>query len=354
MTDANARDAGAFDALVLAGIFPSHLLGLESYLLEAVSAHACAPALLVYTLAPRAVSLGRYHLYGGADQHGGISGMRRLTGGRVVGAGRGWIGLALVLPSRTALLPERDRHLRPDQLMNRYVRGLLATLRAMGINAFYPGRDAVTVERREIAMCTLECDQRGATLFEATLAVNRGMEELIRDLERFDPENQLNCAMYGPDNATKMVRELDRDVTFGEISDALLEGYAGILGGANRREPSALEMAQAQQRAGLCQDEFPLEFSPPYALASRTQSQLGVIEARIALTADGSVAQFGIFGDFIANSPAIRALQSEITGKPFQFASVSSAVMKIFAQGDNFILGAGDLSNLVKLVMRAQ
>ncbi len=354
MTGATAQGAGMFDALLLPDLAPPHLLGLESYLLEAVAARACAPALLVYALSPHTVSLGRYHLYGGADQHGGITGMRRMTGGRVVGAGPGWIGLALILPSRTALLPEWDRRLTPEQMMNRYVRGLLGALRAMGIEAFYPGRDAITVERREIAMCTVECDERGAALFEASLAVNRGMEELIRDLERFDPSSQLNCAMYGPDSATKVVREIDRDVSFGEIAAALVEGYGAVLGGANRREPTPLEIAQAEQRAASRKDEFSFEIPSADALSNRMQSQLGVVETRVTLAPDGSIARFGVFGDFIANSPAIRALERELTGKPFEFATVSSAVMKIFAQGDNFILGIGDLSNLVNLVMRAQ
>lgn len=354
MTDATPQSAGTFDALVLPAVEPWPLLGLQSYLLEAVAARACAPVLLVYGLSPRMVSLGRYHLYDGPDQQGGMTALRRMTGGRVVGAGPGWIGLALILPSRTALLPERDRGLKPEQVMNRYVRGLLSALRSMGIEAFYPGRDAVTVARREIAMCTLECDERGATLMEATLAVNRGMEELIRDLERFDPHSHLNCAMYGPDNATKMVRELDRDVTFGEIADAVVEGYSALLGGANRRALRPLEMAQAEQRGRSHREQFGSGIFSPDGLSGRIQSQLGVVETRIELAPDGAVARFGIFGDFIANSPAIRALASEMTGKRLEFASVSSAVMKIFAQGDNFILGIGDLSNLVNLVMRAQ
>ena len=93
-TGATAQGAGMFDALLPPDLAPPHLLGLESYLLEAVAARACAPALLVYALSPRTVSLGRYHLYGGADQHGGVNGVRRMTGGRVVGAGAGRGGRA--------------------------------------------------------------------------------------------------------------------------------------------------------------------------------------------------------------------------------------------------------------------
>ena len=62
----------------------------------------------------------------------------------------------------------------------------------------------------------------------------------------------------------------------------------------------------------------------------------------------------GYFGDFIANSPGVSAFQSEMVGRHFDLASVSAAVMKVFGHGDNFILGIGELSSLVKLITRAQ
>ncbi len=191
-----------------------HLLGVQAHLLEAVANGETRPILLLYTLAGRLLSIGRYHLYDGPGQQAELSASRRLTGGRVVGAGDGWLDLALILPSRDALLPPHDVILKPDQVMNRYVRGLLTGLRNLGLECFYPGRDAVTFEQREIAMCSFETDARGAMLFEAALAINRGMEEVVHELERFDPAGQLSCAMYGPDVATKVVRELDRDVSF--------------------------------------------------------------------------------------------------------------------------------------------
>src|SRR5690348_12247746 len=189
----------AFDIVILPAIEPTRVLGLQSHLLEAVAGGQCAPLLLIHASAGRGLSLGRYHLYDGPAERAGLSAARRMTGGRVVGAGEGWLSLALILGSRTALLAERDAQINSEQVMNRYARGLLAALRTLGLEAFYPGRDAVTVERRELAMCSFECDAAGATLFEAALAVNRGMEEVVHDLERFDPDGQLSCAMYGPE-----------------------------------------------------------------------------------------------------------------------------------------------------------
>jgi len=45
---------------------------------------------------------------------------------------------------------------------------------------------------------------------------------------------------------------------------------------------------------------------------------------------------------------------AELTGRRLDLASVSAGVMNVFGRGDNFILGLGELSNLVKLIVRAQ
>ena len=262
--------------------------------------------------------------------------------------------IALIHPSRTALLPDRDIKLKPDLVMNRYVRGILAGLRSLGLECFYPGRDAITFERREIALCTFETDASGAMLFEATLAVNRGMEEVVHDLERFDPDGQLSCAMYGPDAATKLVREIDRDISFAEVAHAIARGYSDLLGGGDNREISAIEIAQANRRGVALEQRGWLNVAAEGSLTSRLATQLGAIEARVNTFADGAVESLALIGDFIANSPGIIEFQSEMRGQRLGLPSVSAAVMKVFGHDDNFILGIGDLANLTNLVTRAQ
>ena len=197
------------DVILAPALAPDDLLGLELHLLDAIARRETAPVLLIYASPGRAISIGRYHLYGGPAERDGINVMRRLTGGRVVGAGQGWLGLALILPTRTALLKEDvdATETRPDYESIR-ARPADSGMRALGIDCFYPGRDAITFEQREIAMCTFETDAAGAMLFEAAIAHNRGMEELVHDLERIDPDGALSCRMYDAASATKVVREL--------------------------------------------------------------------------------------------------------------------------------------------------
>jgi lipoate-protein ligase A len=345
---------GAFDIVRVQGFDPSHLLGLQAHLMEAVAAATTRPVLIVYTIRGRTLSLGRYHLYDGPAERADLSAWRRFTGGRVIGAGEGWLGLALILPSRDALLPAHDLKLKPEQVMNRYARGLLAALRQLGLECFYPGRDAITFQRRELAMCTFETDAAGVMLFESVLAVNRGMEEVVHDLEHFDPAGQLPCAMYGPDAATKLVRELDRDISFTELADAIARGYSDLLGGGDLRDLTGLENAQAQRRGAVLEQREWLRLSSTGDLHSRIASQLGSIEAIVKASTDGAIEKIDLVGDIIANSPGLAALQAELRGAPLDLASVSAAVVKVFGHGDNFILGIGELANLVRLISRAQ
>jgi lipoate-protein ligase A len=340
------------DVILVPSLSPDDLLGLELHLLDAIGARQTAPVLLIYASPGRLVSIGRYHLYDGPAERDGINVMRRLTGGRVVGAGQGWIGLALMLPTRTALLKEDVTRLKPEQIMNRYARGILTAMRAIGIECFYPGRDAITFEHREIAMCTFETDAAGAMLFEASVAHNRGMEELVHDLERIDPDGALSCRMYDASSATKVVRELARDISFEELADAIASGYRSTLGETRRRELTAVETAQAQHRGrALAASSWLVGgTAPSFRLKNRIASQLGAIEAAVALNADRTIDALRVSGDFIANSPAIAELESELRGKPLDLPSISHAVTKTFGHNDNFFLGAGELSNLVRLI----
>ncbi len=341
------------EVILAPALDPDDVLGLELHFLDAISRRETPPVLLIYASPGRGISIGRYHLYGGPPERDGINVTRRLTGGRVVGAGQGWIGLSLILPTRTALLKEDATRLKPDQIMNRYARGILGGMRTLGVDCFYPGRDAITFEQREIAMCTFETDAAGAMLFEASIAHNRGMEELVHDLERIDSDGALSCRMYDAASATKVVRELARDISFDELAGAIATGYRSSLGETRRRELSATEIAQARHRGrALANSNWLHEprVAPSMTLRNRIASQLGAIEVAIALNADKAIEAARLSGDFIANSPAIAELERELRERSLDLPSIAKAVTKTFGHDSNFFLGAGELSNLVRLI----
>ncbi len=344
------------DAITLSRLDPSFLLGLQLHFLEAVGPRLCRPVLIIDSMAGRWVSIGRYHLYDGPEHRGGLAAYRRLTGGRIYGAGEGWLGVTLILPTRSALLHAQDSHLKPDQVINRYARGVMAALRAIGLDCFYPGRDAITTARRELAMCSFETAANGAMLFELVLAVNRGMEDFVHDLERFDPGGALACAMYDRENSTKAVREAGRDLGAAELSELIARGYGDTLGEIERRELAAAERSDSERRAealiasGWLHDRGR---DPTLDKVSRAGSQLGFVQAHLKLGAGAEIDRVVLSGDFIANSPGIRRFESELAGSQHDLPTVSAAALGTFGDGSSYILGLGELANLVKLVMKA-
>jgi lipoate-protein ligase A len=343
------------DAIRLDSTAPGELIGLQSGLMKTVAQQRARPTLVCYRMSGRALSIGRYHVYAGPSKSAGVDAYRRLTGGRIAAAGDGWFGFCLIVPYVGALLGQNDRSLRPEQIINRYSRGVLRGLRALGLDCFYPGRDAITINRRQFALCSLETDASGSLLFEVFLAVAHGFEELAADLDRFDPEGRLTCAMYDPDSATTLNREIGHSLSFTEIAETVERGCALEFGEVNRRALGAEESRSAAEMRDRVTLEWPADGRADggHELAARAAMQLGVVEVRVRLDSEGIVLGLQIAGDFIAGSGAIDCLTRELRGKPFGLDSIRAAVTRSFAGNANFILGVGDLSNLVGLIAKA-
>jgi lipoate-protein ligase A len=333
----------ALDAIFLPEIEPAVLLGLEGELLESAAAALCPTTLIVHSAPRTTLALGRYHLYSGPSETGAMSAVRRLTGGRAVGAGPGWIWIAVVARDVNALAPAEPRAIGPEQVINRQVRGLLAALRAMGIDCSYPGRDAITSKRREIAMCSFECDRKDAMLFEAALAVESGMIEFVRDLDRADDAREVTCPPFDFDSATTVARELGRAPGFDEIARAIAAAYAELAGGVNLRALSAGEHAAASHRGAELErcGWLRREPAPTFNRTARIASQLGSIQAHLEVRPAGTIARAMLSGEFIANSAGVAELERALEDRPLEPGAIESAIADTFAHGRNFILGLG-------------
>jgi lipoate-protein ligase A len=345
----------ALDAIFLPEIEPALLLGLELELVELAGAGRCPPTLIVHSAPRPALALGRYHLYAGAPDTGAMSVMRRPTGGRAAGAGPGWIWVAIATSDVSALAPGQPRAIvGPEQVINRHVRGLLAALRAMGIDCSYPGRDAITSKRREIAMCSFESDRTGAILFEAALAVERGMIELVRELDGAEDAREVTCPPYDSNSATTVARELGRAPGFDEIARAIAAGYAALAGGANLRELSEDERARAARRGAELDRSGWLRREPPASFnrTARAASQLGSMQAHLEVGPDRTIAGAMLSGEFIANSAGVEEFERALAGIPFEPGAIESAVADVFAGGQNFLLGLGTAQTSARTLSR--
>src|SRR5439155_1478387 len=121
--------------------------------------------------------------------------------------GEGFVGLSLVLPHRAALVASDPLALAPEQVMNRYVRGILEACELSGVPALYPGRDVITVQRRILALASFEVEASGALVFEAVIANGWDFSVLPGLLDRADPEGVVKAGMLTAEDTTSLARQ---------------------------------------------------------------------------------------------------------------------------------------------------
>ena len=350
-----AHSAPTLDLIVQPRIVGAVSLAADGHLL-AEAARSGRGALRVFELEGEGLSLGRYHLAPPPLPGDAVQRWRRHSGGRVFPAGEGFLGISLTLPHRSALVAADRLGLAPEQVMNRYVRGILAGLQLFGVSAFYPGRDLVTVEGRPLGMVAFEVDGAGALLFEAIIANRKDASILPRLLERTDPGGVVRAAMLGPDDVTSVQRLRGAALGVEELAECLRRGYEERL--AVTLERRALQVEEIRRLEVAAQREFGdacwLAQRTPRADLDRHGSvttQLGVLEAYFALARD-RIHEIVFAGDFLANSPAIDELERALRGRPAEASAVDAAVRAIFGRAENYLLGVGPLRTIADAVVR--
>jgi hypothetical protein len=80
---------------------------------------------------------------------------------------------------------------------------------------------------------------------------------------------------------------------------------------------------------------------------------LGVLEARVALAADGVLGHVLLAGDIIANAGAIESLEGNLKGCRADRQSIDTVISATLAAPENFILGIPDPSTITTTILRA-
>jgi lipoate-protein ligase A len=336
------------DLIVQRRLAPGGSLAADRALLDEVRAPTGARtgALRVYDLAGEVLSLGRFHLAPEDLPASGVQLWRRRSGGRAMPWGEGFVGLSLVLPHRSALVASDPLALRPEQVLNRHVRGILEACELSGVPAFYPGRDVVTVDGRLLGLVSFEVDPTGAFLFEAVVANTRDASVLPALLDRADPGGVVKAGMLTADDTTSLARALGRELGTEEVAERLCRGYERRLG--VRFEERVLPTDAPADDAGW------LAARRPRADLDRHGSvatQLGVCEAHFALDGD-RIRDLVLAGDFIANSSAIERLERELRGCAAELAAIDAVVERVFAAPESFVLGIGPRRTIAETIVR--
>jgi len=293
-----------------------------------------------------AVSLGRHHPspppVAGAD----VVVERRLTGGRVVAHGAGFLHVALVLPHRAALVGTDPRALAPEQVLNRLVRGLLGALQQLGVEPHYPGRDVVTLGRKPVADLAFTVVANGAALVDVVVSWERDQSALPHLLERVDPTGVVRAAMLLPGDATSLAVACGHAPSADELVTVIRRGYEQRLG-VRVVEETLPDVGAMTPPSGP---------RPPSAELDRhatATTMLGALDVRLRLALDGRIAEARLTGDVLAADGVIERLEDALAGAAPTAQAVDAAIAAAIEPPEAFILGVHPLAVLRDVVLRA-
>lgn len=294
----------------------------------------------VSSLAGDVLSLGAFH----REPLGAMPPLRwrRLTGGRAAPAGAAFRVITLALPHRSALTSDRRQDLRPEQALNRAVRGLLATLEMLGIAPIYPGLDLVTAGGRALAQLGLAERPDGAALFQALLAWDDSFACTPALLDRADPEGRIPMSLGAAASFTTVLESAPgaaRHADVGAFAEALAQGYRSALG---------VEVAPDQTGDGPGEREAshpPAEANPLPGVEPASGASEATVAGRIGpvtawLTAlDGRIVAAGLFGDFLAPLDLPAALGRRLEGRSPARDAIAPALAGWLDGRERYLLG---------------
>ncbi len=289
------------------------------------------------------LAFGRFHRMPEAGRAMG----RRLSGGKIVALGPGILGLTLVLPGAGWLEPGKPEPA-PEQILNRALRPLLALLRQLGVAAFYPGRDLVTVDGRGLAHAAFTAMPDGALLIEQHLGVSGCLSATSSLLAQLDPAGVAASDPSAFADSTSLGELLavpqreDWLTLFGEHLGA---SFGCSVSTASQAPSELADMSELDEQAfvALCAERRALPEGWVSALALQS---LGVVEVAARISS-GRIGELVISGDLIAPAVTLELIAERCVGQPPVAATARRALISVLSRPGNFLFGVEDLDDLV-------
>lgn len=322
-----------------AGVTPAAQTRREQALLEGAALGEMH--LHVSTLHGAVLGLGAFH-QAPRPSDAAVAPWRRRTGGCAVACGTGFVIVTLALPHRAALVADAPAALRPEQVMNRCVRGILAWLRGIGVDALYPGLDTVTVARRPLATLGFAETRDGPTLFQAVLAIDGSFADTALLLDRLDPDGRVPMRLVAHDDVTSLAAlgraphgGADVAVLARDLAAAYAATFAEAIDEIDEIDPAVTALLETADAAGGT-----AQLPPPELPAAPVveHGSLGQVQAA-ACVAGGRVTAFALSGDFLAPAWAVDELCTTIEGGPATADAVCGAADAIFDGNRGYLLG---------------
>jgi hypothetical protein len=304
--------------IVLEGVEPEREVAVCGALL---AEEGEAGAIVVSRLCGAGRALGRW-------QPGEPGALRRWTGGRATQFGDGIVALAVIAPGPQTWLEERVRLAGP-RLLNRWARGLLAGLGAMGLQAAYPGRDFASANGRQVAGLGIERTRAGRFLFHAVIGAQRPHpaepDPEFPGLPRHPPASSLEAEGGDP------------------------RALAGLARGFAQRFGLELVEAAAPE-AGVA----PPDPTPIGVMGAAVPIPIGRLRAALQLDTAGRIARAQLLGDWIAASDDVDALETALVGiDPADARALEAVGSRWLALPGLIAIGATDARALAAAIARA-
>ncbi len=299
--------------------------------------------LRVYTQPGDQLVLGRYHAVGPLPEADQVAVARRLSGGRVVPSGDGFVHFSLIVPHRSAPFSDEPYHLAPFQVLNRHVRGLLHGLKTAGIDVFYPGRDLLTVQRQPLGWISFSVEDNGVLLCEGGVSVQRDFSLLPYLLDRIDPNGTISSQFFMPDQVTSVGRLTGTSPSFFQIARLIRDGYAEqpdftcIDEDLGHIEHEQIDRMAAAASSDNWLHSWPLRSD--LSFHATTTIALGNLDIRFAVTPEQTLGELQLSGDFIASPATLTMLQHSLRGCPLEYTALWEVVEQTFLQPQHYILG---------------
>ena len=312
-------------------------LAIDEALMARVSrdADVARPTLRLYTYADHAALVGRYQTLSAevdlaACRATGTGVSRRPTGGGAIVMGRDQLGIALVLPAKSASL---------KSVIPELGAGVVEGLRRLGVQAEFGGKNDLLAGGRKIAGLGMYMDSLGGWLFHASLLVDLDIGFMLRVLDI--PAAKLADKGHGAvaERITTVRRETGRQVDPDTVREVIAEGFASRFGvGLIADEPDDSERAAAKRlvtsryasRAWL--DE---QNAQPDGTGTATfRSPDGLV--RVFVAAQGSLVKSLQFaGDFNAVPEGLRRLEQTLRWRHLNADTVRDLVATVRSDTGN-------------------
>jgi hypothetical protein len=300
-----------------------------------------AAILRIRRAAGEGISVGRFHRRPSGDSPL----VRRLSGGRAVVTGPGVLSLTGVFPSLAWLALGRETP-RPDQVLNRALRPLLATLRAAGLDAFYGGRDLVTCEGSPIAVASFTVLPDGVVVVEAHVATETPLDRSTELLAEWDPDGLVlhdACAFSAASTLERRapgISAIDWAASLAEQGKASFRCDAHVADGIGESSIAATatpayEAFQSERGA-----------IPPGWVSAVGIEMLGAVEAAARIDA-GRIVALELSGDVIATYASVAEIEEACRGQPPSRAAAERALLSVLTRPGRFALGVRELAGLI-------